>query len=382
MKNVCTALLIILFLIIAGCEGQQEYQGHSHHTNEIDRPTKDTDINLFEHEISIAAIGDILIHARVYDDGWNGERYDFLSMLEPVKEYLKQPDITMANQETIMGGEEIGLSTYPQFNSPFELGEDLKKVGVDVVTMANNHTLDRGEEAIYNATNYYEEIGMHYTGSFNSEEDQRTLRVIETEEDISVAFLSYTYGTNGIPVPDGKDYLVNLIDREQIEREVTEAEEQADVTIVSYHFGEEYQRLPNQQQTDLAQFAADLGADVVIGHHPHVLQPLDWLEGKDGNQTLVAYSLGNFLSGQYELYKRIGGILQFSIKKDGTQVKVHSPSFLPTFVQFDMISDTMTDVQVLPLKDVSDQQLPDASDHLAEIKEHLSQNIEDLQFIE
>ncbi|QGH33102.1 CapA family protein [Gracilibacillus salitolerans] len=382
MKNVCVAIFIILFLIVAGCEGQQEYQGHFHHMDEIDRSSKNTEVNLFKYEISIAAIGDLLIHDRVYDDGWNGERYDFLSMIEPVQEYLKQPDITMANQETIMGGEEIGLSTYPQFNSPFELGDDLQEVGVDIVTMANNHTLDRGEEAIYNAIDYYDKIGMHYTGSFKSKEDQRTVRVLETDVGISVAFLSYTYGTNGIPVPSGKDYLVNLINRDQIEREVTEAKELADVTIVSYHFGEEYQRLPNQQQKDLAQFAADLGAEVVIGHHPHVLQPIDWLEGKDGNQTLVAYSLGNFLSGQYELYRRIGGILQFSITKDGSNVKVHSPSFLPTFVQFDLIDDTITDLQVLPLKDVSDQQLPDASNHLAEIKEHLSQNVEELQFIE
>ncbi|MGP4039916.1 CapA family protein [Gracilibacillus sp. D59] len=382
MKNACTISFMILLLIVVGCTGQQENQGHFHHKDEKERAKKSTDVNGFTNEISIAAIGDILIHARVYDDGWNGERYDFLSMLEPVQKYLKQPDITLANQETIMGGEEIGLSTYPQFNSPFDLGDDLQKVGVDIVTMANNHTLDRGEKAIQNAIGRYEEIGMHYTGSFKSEKDQHTLRVIETEEGISVAFLSYTYGTNGIPVPAGKDYLVNLIDRDQIEREVTKAEEQADVTIVSYHFGKEYQRLPNQEQKDLAQFAADLGAEVVIGHHPHVLQPIDWLEGKDGNQTLVAYSLGNFLSGQYELYKRIGGILQFSIKKDGANVKVHSPSFLPTFVQFDMINDTMTDVQVLPLKDVSDQQLPAASDHLAEIKEHLSQNIDELQFIE
>ncbi|MFD2656685.1 CapA family protein [Gracilibacillus thailandensis] len=381
MKHASTICLLLL-LLVTGCAGHQEYQGHFHHMDKKERSYKESDIRFTTNEIDIAAIGDLLIHERVYNDAWNGEKYDFLSMINPVQDYLKTPDITMANQETIMGGEEIGLSDYPQFNSPFDLGDDLQEAGVDIVTMANNHTLDRGEEAIRNAIAYYEEIDMPYTGSFKSEEDQQTLRVLETEEGISVAFLSYTYGTNGIPIPDGKEYLVNLIDHEQIKKDVSEAEELAEVTIVSYHFGQEYQRLPNQEQKDLAQFAADLGVHVVIGHHPHVLQPIDWLEGKDGNKTLVAYSLGNFLSGQYELYRRIGGILQFSISKDGSNVKVHSPSFLPTFVQFDLIDETITDLQVLPLKDVSEQQLPDASDHLSEIKEHLSKNIEDLEFIE
>jgi hypothetical protein len=381
MKYASTIWLLLL-LFIAGCTGHQEYQGQFHHMDKKERSSKESDISFATREIDIAAIGDLLIHERVYNDAWNGEKYDFLSMIKPVQDYLKRPDISMANQETIMGGEEIGLSDYPQFNSPFDLGDDLQKAGVDLVTMANNHTLDRGEEAIRNAIAYYEKIDMPYTGSFKSEEDQQTIRVLETEEGISVAFLSYTYGTNGIPIPDGKEYLVNLIDREQIKKDVSEAEKLADVTIVSYHFGQEYQRLPNQDQKDLAQFAADLGVDVVIGHHPHVLQPIDWLEGKDGKQTLVAYSLGNFLSGQYELYRRIGGILQFSISKDGSNVKVHSPSFLPTFVQFDLIDETITDLQVLPLKNVSDQQLPDAPDHLSEIKEHLSQNVEDLEFIE
>ncbi|MGN8647734.1 CapA family protein [Gracilibacillus sp. HCP3S3_G5_1] len=375
-------IICLLLIIVVGCAGPQEYQGHSHHIDKKERSSKESESHLFTGEISIAAIGDLLIHERVYNDAWNGERYDFLAMLEPVQGYLNEPDITIANQETIMGGEEIGLSDYPQFNSPFELGDDLRKVGVDIVTMANNHTLDRGEEAILNAIDYYQKIGMHYTGSFKNEEDKQTIRVLETEEGISVAFLSYTYGTNGIPIPDGKDYLVNLIDLEQIEQEVTEAGELADVTIVSYHFGEEYQRLPNQEQKDLAQFAADLGADVVIGHHPHVLQPIEWVEGKNGKQTLVAYSLGNFLSGQYELDRRIGGILQFTIEKDGTGIKVHSPSFLPTFVHFEMVNDKMTDIRVIPLKDVSDQQLPNVFDHLAEIKEHLSQNIDEIQFIE
>ncbi|UOQ84262.1 CapA family protein [Gracilibacillus salinarum] len=370
-------LMIILLLIVSGCTSEQEYQGLSHHMDNKERIVKE-----YEQVITIAAIGDLLIHDRVYNDAWNGEHYDFQSMLAPVQDYLQKPTITIANQESIMGGEELGLSNYPRFNSPFDLADDIQRTGVDLVTMANNHTLDRGEAAIQNAIRYYEKIGMLYTGAFKSQADQDTIRVIETDEGISAAFLSYTYGTNGIPVPDGKKYLVNQINRSQIKSDVQEAEKLADITIVSYHFGQEYMREPNQEQKDLVQYAADLGTDVVIGHHPHVLQPIEWVVGEQGNQTLVAYSLGNFLSGQYELNRRIGGVFQFTVEKQGDSVSVHTPAFLPTFVQFEMVDDTMTNVEVLPMKSVTDQQLSNAKGHLEEMKQHVSQNIEGLQFIE
>lgn len=371
--------------MLTGCLMSNQLDSQNHHNSGKDLLMKEIEspyLNSLQAEITIAAIGDLLIHSRVYDDAWNGENYDFNPMLEPVAKYLEQPTITMANQESIMGGEEIGLSNYPQFNSPFELGDNLKEVGIDIVTMANNHTLDRGEQAIHNAIEHYEKIDMMYTGSFKSEADKDKLRVIETEEGISVAFLSYTYGTNGIPIPNGKDYLVNMIDRKVIEKEVNKARNLADVTIVSYHFGQEYQRTPNQEQKELAQFTADLGVDVIIGHHPHVLQPMEWLEGKDGNQVLVAYSLGNFLSGQYELYRRIGGILEFKVSKQDSNIKVHSPSFLPTFVSFERSGETLRDIEVFPLKDVSDDQLSNALVYLDEMKKHLSQKLDNLKFIE
>ncbi|MFD1452274.1 CapA family protein [Oceanobacillus sojae] len=332
-------------------------------------------------KVTVAAIGDILIHDRVYDDAWDGEKYDFKPMLAKVADYLKEPEITVANQETIMGGESIGLSGYPNFNSPFEIGVDLQDAGVDIVTMANNHTLDRGEEAIQNAIAYYKEIGMPYTGSFQSKEDQSEIRVLETDQDISVAFLSYTYGTNGMPIPDGKPYLVNLIDREQIKEEVEKANELADVTIVSLHFGVEEERTPNQDQADLAQYAADLGVDVVIGNHPHVLQPVEWLEGKEGNKTLVAYSLGNFLSGQYQFYNRIGGIFEFDLVKEEDKVRVKAPRFLPTFVEFEEDGDTMSNIQVVPLEKASEEQIEDLDEVMSEIKSHMTQRMPELEWI-
>src|SRR5690606_16862438 len=187
-----------------------------------------------------------------------GETFHFDDMFQAVKPYLEKPDITFANQESMIGGKELGLSTYPTFNSPFEIGDTLKRVGVDVVSMANNHTLDRGEKAILNAIQHWNKIGMLYVGAYASEEDKAKIRTIE-KNGITFSFLAYTYGTNGIPVPKDKPYLVNLIDKEKIEADIQQAKELSDVVVVSLHFGNEYERMPNESQKELAQFIADAG---------------------------------------------------------------------------------------------------------------------------
>ncbi|GIO23591.1 CapA family protein [Oceanobacillus sp. J11TS1] len=370
---------IILFLLTACTPSTSSNISSLHSQKNISLTEKETD--WIRPQITISTIGDILIHDRVYDDAWNGETYNFKPMLAAVADYLREADITVANQETIMGGESIGLSGYPNFNSPVEIGDALQDAGVDLITMANNHTLDRGEEAIQNAIAYYEEIGIPYTGSFKNTEDQAEIRVLETDQDISIAFLSYTYGTNGMAIPEGKSYLVNLIDRKQIKEEVEKADELADVTIVSLHFGVEEERMPDQEQKDLAQYAADLGVDVVIGHHPHVLQPIEWLEGEEGNQTLVAYSLGNFLSGQYAFYNRIGGIFEFDLVKKADEVVVQNPRFLPTFVEFEEEGDAISNVQVVPLEQESEEKIENLDEVLSEIYAHMTQWMPELDWI-
>src|SRR5699024_10968554 len=132
------------------------------------------------------------------------------------------------------------------------------------------------------------------------------LPVIETDEGMDVAFIAYTYGTNGIDVPEGKDYLVNYIDKKQIKKDIKEARDEADVVVLSLHFGIEYERMPNNEQKELMQFAADEGVDITLGHHPHVLQPVEWVEGENGNEMFAIYSLGNFLSGQDKPYTQTG----------------------------------------------------------------------------
>src|SRR5699024_5658975 len=199
--------------------------------------------------------------------------------------------------------------------------------------------------------NHWEKIGMMYTGAYKDEKDASNIRVMETDQGMDIAFLAYTYGTNGIPAPEGKDYLVNYIDKTQMKKDIKKAHGKADVDVLSLHFGTEYERLPNDEQKDLVQFAADEGVDVVLGHHPHVLQPPEWVEGKDGNNMFAIYSLGNFLSGQDQPYTQIGGILKLTIKQtidhDESTIEVKKPTFMPTFV------DINDDYNVFPLYQIT-----------------------------
>lgn len=335
-----------------------------------------------EKEITLTAVGDILIHDRVYNDAETKKGYQFTPMLTNVEKYLNDSTITFANQETMIGGKEMGLSGYPAFNSPEEVGDALKEVGVDIVSVANNHTLDRGEKAIQHALSYWDKIGMIYTGAYKDKKDRNQIRVLDTDEGISVAFLAYTYGTNGITVPSGKEYLVNYIEKSLIKKDILEAKQQADVVVLSLHFGEEYERMPNDSQKELSQFAADQGVDIILGHHPHVLQPAEWLDRKDGGETFVIYSLGNFLSGQYEHNRRIGGILKLTIKQNLTNGEetfdVDSPQFIPTYVH----DEKEQNYEVIPMYKLSEEKLKHAGKHYEEIKDHMSQWIPEMEFIE
>lgn len=379
-KSIYFPVVLLLMLFLAGCQGSNpDTQVENHKKKDTYLSEKDK----MNKQITLSAVGDILIHDRVYDDARVKDTFNFMPMLDRVDSYLKASSVTFANQETMVGGEEIGLSGYPRFNSPYEIGEALKKAGVDVVSLANNHTLDHGEEAIHNAINYWKEKDMMYTGAYESKADQEKLRIYETNEDISLAFLAYTYGTNGITEPENKDYLVNQIDEQQIATEIAEAEKQADVVVLSLHFGDEYERLPNERQKDLVQFAADRGADIILGHHPHVLQPVEWVEGKGGKRSFVIYSLGNFLSGQDEFYRRIGGVLTLTLTKEEKKgeedkVKISNPQFLPTFVTFTNESD----YKVVPMYQLKETDLPDAKKHYNEIKDHMTRWMEELQFPE
>lgn len=264
-----------------------------------------------EYNLSLVMVGDALYHTGTYKDGLQKDgTYNFDHQLSDIAPIIADYDLAYYNQETILGGTELGLSSYPCFNSPQEVGDAYIKAGFNLVSLANNHTMDRGEKAILKSIAYWrDKTGVMTAGSYDSESDHAKSHIGE-KNGISYAFLAYTYGTNGIPVPKGKDFLVNLIDKEAMKKDIEEVRDKVDVVLVSMHWGVEYTHTPTKEQRDLAKYLADLGVDVIIGSHPHVIQPIEHI-----GDTVVIYSLGNFISGQGDLMKRIGIISSLEIHK-------------------------------------------------------------------
>lgn len=364
-----TLLLFLLF----GCatsdidpvvEQSEDPSSKTEESAEPAEPVEPSEPEPIVSTTSLYAIGDILLHDSVYKAAQTGDGFDFNPAFQKIAPILQSADIAIANQESMIGGSEIGLSSYPAFNSPYEVGDALKEAGIDLVTTANNHTLDRGVRAIENSINHWNEIDIPYTGSFISEEDKANIRTL-TENDISFAFLAYTYGTNG--VAPKQPYHVNYIDMELIRADVAKAEEAADLTVVALHFGNEYEPLPNESQQTLVQELADLGVDIIIGHHPHVLQPVAWVDGADGNRTFVAYSLGNFLSGQQGDDRNTGGIVGIDVVKttteDETTFELANPMFYPTFTRR---SSADGPFEVVPLQSAKPERFTSTSGHMSQ----------------
>lgn len=261
-------------------------------------------------EISLVAVGDALIHDGVYNAAKTENGYDFKPMFSLIKEISKDSDLAFYNQESILGGSLIGLSNYPRFNSPFEVGDALIDAGFNLVSRANNHTLDRGEVAILNADAYWKKQTDVLTAGSYISEAERTEVIIKEVKGIKYALLAYTTTTNGLKAPLGKESYVNVYDKEKAKTDIVQLRNQVDVLIVSMHWGSEYTFTPTVQEIEIAKELAALDVDIILGHHPHVVQPVQYVE-----DTLVVYSMGNLISAQTELMKRVGLLVSLNITK-------------------------------------------------------------------
>lgn len=280
-----------------------------------------------ETQITIGMVGDILLHKPMY------HYPEFNFAFQGVKEQMEGIDFLLANQESMPGGAELGLSTYPVFNSPPSIIRDLKNNGVDFITIANNHTLDKGEAQVQKSIEHLKEYDMPYTGAYVSEEDQATIRIVDVQG-VQIGVLAYTYGTNvyGKGHPDGKTYLVNVIEEERIVNDIHQAKEEgAEVVVLALHWGDEYKNEETEEQRRLATRFFEEGADMIFGHHPHVLQPYESIEGKP-----VFYSIGNFYSGMPWPGTNIGGIARVTITKKevggDVSISIDASHFFPTAV--------------------------------------------------
>lgn len=245
-----------------------------------------------EERLSLIMVGDALLHSSLYRDGYQNGTYDFTSQLELIKPEIQKHDLAFYNQESILGGTSIGLSDYPNFNSPQEFGDAMIDAGFNLVSLANNHTMDRGVTAIQNSCDYWKTKDVLTAGSYCSAEDAEEIKIKE-KNGIKYTLLAYTYGTNGITVPSDKPYLVNLYSDELAKADIEKVRDKVDLLIVSMHWGTEYRSEPTDEQKREAEYLSNLGVDIIIGTHPHVIEPITYI-----NDTLVIYSLGNFISAQ------------------------------------------------------------------------------------
>ena len=290
--------------------------------------------------INMAVIGDIMCHGPNYQDAYDSSSgsYDFTHFFTQIKSYISDADIAIGNLETTFAGGNKAYSGYPTFNSPPELAEAVKDMGVDVLTTSNNHSMDTGYNGLINTIEKLDELGFAHTGTFKSQEDKDSI-LIKDVNGIKIAFLSYTYGTNGIPVPKGKEYCINLIDKELMKEQLQRAKDlNPDLICVSMHWGIEYRTKPNTEQEGLADFLFENGADIILGSHPHVLEPMEkrtiTLEDGTTKDGFLIYSLGNFCSAQKDKYTKDSIILNLQITKhaDG-KVTLDSYDYTPIYMQ-------------------------------------------------
>lgn len=274
-------------------------------------------------EIRLVMVGDILLHTPLAESGKKPEGgYDFSAVFVNLKEEIQGADVALVNQEVIIGGEELGISGYPSFNAPFELGDALMDVGFDVVLHATNHALDKRKQGILNCLAFWREnypdtavLGIH-----DSEESQQKIYVYE-QQGIRIAVLNYTYGTNGVKLPEDMPYAVDLLEKDRVAADLERACELADFVVVCPHWGKEYALEQAGVQKDWAEFLAENGADLILGTHPHVIEPIELISSENGNQALVYYSLGNFVNwtsgtGAGVSNRMVGGMAQVTIGLD------------------------------------------------------------------
>ena len=272
----------------------------------VNEPGEEKDV-VEETELSLIMVGDCLIHGAIYLDARDSNgNYNFYKMIDLIKPVISKYDLAFYNQESLLGGTELGLSSYPRFNAPKEVGDAFLDAGFNLVSLANNHSLDMGEKGILSSLKYWDEKeknGIMTAGSYSSFED-RDKDVIMEKNGITYALLSYTTTTNGLNRPKGKEYLVNVYNEEQVKKDVERLRNKVDLLMVAMHWGEEYTHNPNSDQEEIAKYLSSLNVDIIIGHHPHVIQPVEFI-----GKTMVIYSLGNFIASQKGAVEKHTGLM-------------------------------------------------------------------------
>lgn len=341
MKKIfCAMLLVFLIILVISNISKAPTKLSTQKTSNEPSTVNSSEPQKVDTTINMAVVGDIMCHGPNFKDAYNSstKTYDFSTFFTQIKSYISNADIAIGNLETTFAGGNKAYSGYPTFNSPPQLAKDVQNLGIDVLTTSNNHSMDSGYNGLINTIDTLDNLGISHTGTFKSEEDKNKI-LIKDVNGIKIAFLSYTYGTNGISIPKGKEYCINLIDKELIQSQLESAKAlNPDVICVSMHWGIEYKLQPNDEQKDLADFLFENGADIILGSHPHVLEPMEkrtvTLSDGTTKDGFVIYSLGNFISAQKDKYTKDSIILNLKITKHSEgHITIDSYDYTPIYMQ-------------------------------------------------
>lgn len=329
-----TLLLSGIWLLLAGCNlSKPQSPPQSSLEPVASQPSPQP--QSYTTTAQLTAVGDIMMHGSQIKSGYDPVTtiYNYDNFFSQVKDDL-QGDWVIGNLETPIANAELKYTGYPLFNAPDTLADALKTAGFNVLATANNHALDRGEAGVLQTLANIQKRELNPVGTAASPEEAQKILVLEKKQ-IKMAILAYTYGTNGIPIPVGKDYLVSLINEPKMVQDILRAKQSADVVTVVLHFGSEYQRQPNAEQKRLVESLVKTGADIVLGSHPHVVQPYEVFELTDElgkpRKAVAIYSMGNFISNQRGNYKDLGVIFRVKLSK-----------------QFPAATTTITEIQISP----------------------------------
>lgn len=354
-RNILIIIICILLIIFTGIiafnylknknlvetskqEIETEKQEELDSSNNVQENQKEETDTTF----TLTAIGDVMCHNTQYMDAYdsNTGTYDFSYVFDNISSYTKTADICIGNLETSFAGEDRGYSNYPTFNSPDSLADSLKRIGVDVLSTAGNHALDMGFSGLSRTIDVLDKADISHLGTYKTQEDQDKV-LIKYAKGVKIAFINYTYGTNGISVPSDKKFCINLIDKDLIKKHIETAKNQnADIIVACMHWGTEYQTKQNSEQKELADFLFQNGVNVIIGNHPHVIQPMEkrtvTLEDGSTRDGFVAYALGNFICDQNAVNTRDSIILNLKITKhtDGS-ITIDNYDYVPIYMYKD-----------------------------------------------
>lgn len=330
----CVSISVVVFAVSHSKKNKSDIASSDNASGNIEMTTvPETTTSEPEVEINVCMIGDMLIHEGVYKTGLESDgSYNFDHLFANILTDLAASDMNIVNQETILGGTEMGLGGYPAFNSPQEIGDAEVKAGFNIILHATNHTLDRGLSGVNNTIEFWKtkHPDTTYLGIHDSEEDAKNIYVYE-KQGFKVAVLNYTYGTNGIAIPSSAPYCVDTFDDEaKVRDDIRRAHKLADMVIVCPHWGTEYVYESTSYQDQWTNVFLEEGVDVVLGTHPHVIEPVkEFTRESDGHKMVVYYSLGNFVSNQDEIPRMIGGMAKLTLYKKGDNASIKSYEFEP-----------------------------------------------------